>query len=169
MSELKKYLDPMSSSQRILFTIIITFLVLMVIFFVYTGISSGFALGLMFLPLGIFLAFGAFVCSMLLKTRRAYDNWWNSLSDAERKDIKEDFRQARQFSYYLLAGPRYAYIRNTGRALPFEKIDHIEFIPGRYAHCYMHIYLLDEKMVFVDMPSFADAEQLEDDLLNACA
>lgn len=169
MNEMKKFLNPLTSYQRMLYIILLTVLAIGIVFFIVPGIAGGISLGLLIMPVGVFIAFGAFICWMFLKGLHAYDNWWNSLSDAEHAEIEQDFKQAEEVSYYFVAGPRYAFIRNAGCVIPYEKIDDIEFRPGKNARCYMHIHVKDAKMVFVNLPSFSEGEQLYDDLLSYCA
>lgn len=168
MPEMKKYLNSLSAFQRMLYYVFLVFVVIIIAFFLFVGVSGGFPFGMMLMPVVLFIGFGAFVGRMFFKARNAYDKWWSTLSDAEHTEIEQDFLQTEQLSYYLLAGRKYAFIRNAGCAIPYDVIEDVELLYGRGARCYAHIHLKGGNVVHVDLPSFADGEQLYDDLLNCC-
>ena len=167
MTDLKKFLDPLSSFQRFLYVLVFSFLVLGGLLFCIPLMAGGFPLAMLTLPLGVFAAFGTFICWMFRRSLHAYDSWWSSLTDADQAAIEQDFRQARQVSRYLFAGPRYAYIRQTGRVVSYDQLDRFDYrCSTAHTHCVLHILLKDASKVCVDLPSLAEAESLRDDLLS---
>lgn len=167
MPEMKKFLNSLSTFQRVLFIFLFSFLVIFGLVFCILPIVSGAPVFMLILPVGLFAALGAFLFRSFRKSLHAYDKWWNSLTDAERAEIEQDFREAIQVSPYLIAGSRYAFIRQTIRAIAYDQIESFDFRHSpEHANCILLILLKDARKVAVDLPSVSKAEDLRADLLS---
>lgn len=167
MPEMKKFLDSLSTFQWVLLIFLFSFLVIFGLVFCILPIVSGAPVFMLILPVGLFAAIGTFLFRSFRKSLHAYDKWWNSLTDAEQAEIEQDFREAIQVSPYLIAGSRYAFIRQIGRAIAYDQIESFDFrhSPER-ANCILLILLKDARKVAVNLPSVSLAEDLRADLLS---
>lgn len=169
MPELKRFLNPLSPSLRVVYTAGTIAPLGFILFFIYQTIVGTMSLGILLMPVIFFGSFSALMCWMLVRGLHIFDKWWNTLSDAEQAEIEQDFLQGQEISYYLIAGPRYAYLRWTGSVIRYDRIGNINFVRGKNARCYMHIEMQDERKVFMDLPSFSDGELIRDALYSYCA
>ena len=157
MSELKRFLSPLSPYMWFLYTAGIAFPACIILFNVYLVVSGEMPLSMLFMPVFFFGAFMALMVWMLMRGMRTFDKWWAGFSAAEQAAIERDFTQGEPVSSYMIAGQRYAFMSHTCRILPYDRAGEIRLVRGKNDRCYMHIAVENEKEILIDLPKFSDA------------
>ena len=168
MPNMKRFLEAETTFNRILYTFLTVFSLGAVGVFAFFILSSGFPIWGVLIPGGPFLVVGLFFGRGLLKSFHNYDDWWNSLPEDERMEIEDDYNHAEQVSHYFIAGQKYAFLRQSGRPLPYTEVGVIEMLPhSKSHHCSLIIKMRSGKgSVYCDLPSYADADDLYNDLVH---
>lgn len=168
MPNMKKFLDPVTLTRKLLMIAGIAFCAVMILTFLVVMIRSQVPLFMLAIPTFPFVLAALFLSFVLRKGMNHYSKWWNSLSPAEQSDIEQDYRNAWQADQSLILGEHYAYIRQLGEALAFDDIDDVYFRRARGLRWNMFIILCNGQMRVAQLPAFVNREAIWEEIMQRC-
>lgn len=167
MPDMKRFLESDSTFGRIVLIVLpvvgAVFALVMLVFM----LSAGFELFMIPMMITPFLLISV-VCIFLLRRRQStYQLWWNSLSETQRAEIKQDYSGAEPINDCLILGRRYAFIRGIGKAILYEDIEDVSFVETE-SRWNMYVFLNDGRKLVTALPIFCNHQKIWAELMQRC-
>lgn len=167
MPDMKRFLEPNSTFSRIILIALpvigAIFAVVMLVFM----ISAGFELFMIPMMVTPFLLVSVLSVFLLRRRQSTYLLWWNSLSETQRAEIKQDYSSAEPINDCLILGRRYAFIRGIGKPILYEDIEDVSFVDVE-GGWNMFVFLNDGRKMVTHLPPFCNRQMIWTELMRCC-